>query len=245
MARKFIENEVFIMAKKDVCVFCGKEMNGGFFSSESQLLDVGHSKLLTCCEDCYSKYQHMPKEFNKRFAAKLTNAKRKSGKKMTAREVAKAYEAYVAESADYQLDAEPGMMVAGCFIISEEGYFSVKEYSNALEHSDVNARQMVRTAQKASKGQQIWFTKDDITKIEYFQNGMGSFAGMFHKVFSFSIRLNDETVITYKPAMTRASVLGKGVMFGYKGSARKALEKDLRTFRALIGSDAPIRCVSK
>lgn len=234
------------MAKEKHCVFCDKQLEGGFFSSKVKTLEVGHSKMLLCCPECYAKYEMLSADFNKRFGAKLTNAKRKSGKKMSDKEVAQAYAAYVQQYAAHPaVDVEPGLLVAGCFIIGENGYFSVKEHSNAFVKSDVSARDMLRTARKATKGEQIWFTKDDISKIEYFQNGSGDFVGLFHKAYSFSIRLNDETVITYKPAITRASALGGGFMFGYKANARKKLEADLMTFRTLIGSDLPIRYVRK
>ena len=85
----------------------------------------------------------------------------------------------------------------------------------------------------------------DKSKIEYAKNHIGSFDGLFHKIYSFAIRLNDESVMTYKPCVTRTSAPGTGFGFGYQKSAEKKLIKQLEEFKQAIGSDLPIVKVKK
>ena len=61
----------------------------------------------------------------------------------------------------------------------------------------------------------------------------------------FAIRLNDETVMTYKPCIARTADSGAGFGFGYQKSAEKKLVYQLEEFKRLIGSDLPIVKINK
>ena len=158
------------------------------------------------------------------------------------------YITYIAEAERYQekqADAVPTATVGAFALVTEDGRFTVTEASNSFMHKDINAKDMAKTITKALKADPNWFTKEDITKIEYAPNDSGSFIGLFHKAYSYTIRLNDEKVMTYRPCITRSSVLGKGFGFGYRKRAEKQLMAELILFKTLIGSDLPITRGSK
>lgn len=231
------------MAKMVRCSLCGKEIKKAFFGGEDELLDVGDT-MLTCCKECYDKYAKDQKLHAKRFGAKLRSYKLKNKKKkLTDNEIANMYAAYRQEGLQYEAN-EPSedrmMIIGGSIKMTADGMFSAMEFSNDFLHSDVNIKEILKSAKKATKEQEIWFTKDDITKIEYVSTGMGEFNGLFQKVYSYTIRFNDESQITYRPGITRVGVIGKGFAFGYRKRAEKKLLEDLALFKMTIGSDLPI-----
>ena len=130
------------------------------------------------------------------------------------------------------------------YLLDDDGNFSVREYGKGNENLDITAEDMVKSHLKVETDCHF-FDKNDITKIEYAKNKMGSFDGLFHKIYSFAIRLNDETVMTYKPCVTRTATAGAGFAFGYQKSAEKKLIKELEEFKQAIGSDLPIVKVNK
>ena len=235
------------MAKTTNCAFCGKELKKGFWNGEDQLLDTGASTLC-CCEDCYNRFNPIAKKHKKRFAIKMDSYRYAARRKPTKAEEAQMYITYIAEAERYQekqADAVPTATVGAFALVTEDGRFTVTEASNSFMHKDINAKDMAKTITKALEADPNWFTKEDISKIEYAPNDSGSFIGLFHKAYSYTIRLNDEKVMTYRPCITRSSVLGKGFGFGYRKRAEKQLMAELILFKTLIGSDLPITRGSK
>lgn len=217
-------------------------MKTGLFRGEDMLLDLG-DHLHSCCEDCYNHYNPMVKKHKKRFAIKLDSYRYATKSKPTAAEEIKMFAAYVAEANAYapkQLDAEAVTSVGAFALITSDGRFTVTEASNSFLKSDVDFHDQIKTVTKALKAEPNWFTKDDITMIEYASNGMGVVADSNHQVYSYTIRLNDEKTLTYRPCITRSSVLGKGTVFNSRDDAEKNLLAELILFKTLIGSDLPI-----
>ena len=230
------------MAKMINCPLCGKEIKKGIFSGDDVLLTVGDT-YISCCQDCHDKYAAYKLD-QKRFAAKICNYQMLTKqKKLTDVQLARLYATYVRESADHvksgSEDVEYGIL-AGAIKVTADGRFSVMEFANDFLHIEPDVKEMFRSAKKAAADKEIWFTKDDITKIEYFSNRSGSFNGSMEKVYSYSVRFNDESQITFRPTITHAIVAGKGIMFGYREKAEEQLVTQLKAFRAMIGSDLPV-----
>ena len=240
------------MAKTKECAFCGKELSAGFFTGNSTSLDVGVAVFVTCCEDCYEKYRECAKTSRKRFDVKFANYKRAAKKKPSNKEIANMFKTYLEEEQQQLNKAgnEELDMVMGCFCFNKNGFFAVRELEQGFIKSDVNAKDMLKTLDKAYDVDSLPFNKDDITKIEYARVGigdpMGIPVGLFRIAYSYEIRLNDQKVMTYKPCITRMAVIGNGFLtFGCKRSANKQMFKFLNEFKTIIGSDLPIVKVKK
>ncbi len=235
------------MAKKANCAFCGKELTKGFFKGNDMVLDYGIG-VLTCCEECYANYQPLEKDRKKRFGTKLNNLKNaKRIKKLAEADIAKMYATYAEEELKQTLKypTEIPSEGLGVFLLSENGCFSVREFATGFTSEDISAKDMVRSLEKSEKTDCLFFDKNDITKIEYAKVGSGDFVGMFAKAYSFAIRLNDETVMTYKPCITKTAMLGQGFFLGFQKNAEAKLIDQLEYFKKKIGSDLPIVKVNK
>lgn len=234
------------MAKIVKCPFCGKDIKKGLFSDEYNVLDLGET-MIDCCTECYSKYGVDEKFHAKRFLAKLQNYKRATKtKKISPEQQLQMYVAYRQEGLKYgapQNTTEKYSHIFGAIRYTADGRFSIKEFSNDFLESDVSAKDMARSAEKALSDPAVWFTKDDITKIEYFSNGAGSFDGLT-KYYSYSIRFNDESQLTYRPAITRVFTVGTG-MFGSRKKAEDILLATLVVFQNAIGTHFPVTRVEK
>lgn len=235
------------MAKIVNCSFCGEEVTKGFFSGDDCSLFVGTVKTITCCPKCYKKYKNKVNDNKDRFLIKLENMKKAKKSKLTEKDIAQAFATYIEEKEKQYSKISNAAMehLDAFFIYDDKGRFSVREYGKGLGNLDITAKDMVKSFTEAAETDCHFFDKNDITKIEYAKNNAGSFDGLFHKVYSFAIRLNDESVMTYKPCVTRTASVGAGFMFGYQKSAEKKLLEQLELFKEVIGSDLPIVKVKK
>lgn len=235
------------MAKMINCPFCGKEIKKGLFSSEQMVLVLGKGFSVDCCSECYEKYKDAVKADKNRFGIKLNNMKKATKIKLKPEEIAKLFVEY---ENDYQQHLIKGGLKSphsryACFCLADDGFFSMRETSLAFEDEDVSPKDMIKSLKKADSTGCLYFTKDDITRIEYAKVGIGSFLGLTNKAYSFNIRVNDEKVVTYKPCISRTAMLGKGFMFGYQRSAEKELLKHINKFKQHIGCDLPVVKVKK
>ncbi len=235
------------MAKVTNCAFCGKEITAGLFKGDAVLLNVG-LQILSCCEECYKKYQPIYEQYKDRFELKLENLK-KSSKKISHTDIAKMFIKYIDEAKQYEENSieKDVDLFTSFFAYNSNGeqYFSVKEFGKGWLNSDITAKDMVKSINAAQNEANIFFDKEDITKIEYAKMGIGDPLGLFSVAYTFTIRLNDENVMTYKPCITRAAFIGHGFGFGYRRSAEKKLIKVLNEFKRIVGSDLPIVKVRK
>lgn len=235
------------MAKMINCPFCGKEIKKGLFSAEQAILSLGKGFSVDCCNECYEKYKDFEKADKGRFGIKLNNMKKVTKIKLKNDEIAKLYAQYMN---DYEQRVIRGAFKTphsryACFCLAEDGYFSMRETSLAFEDEDITPKEMIKSLKKAENTDCLYFTKDDITKIEYAKVGIGSFLGLTHKAYSFNIRINDEKIVTYKPCISRTAMLGRGFMFGYQKSAEKELMKHINKFKQHVGCDLPVVKVKK
>lgn len=229
------------MAKTTNCSFCNKELKKGFFSEEVCSLEVTDFRSIVCCGACHKKYRKVADNHKSRFNLKYETIKKTTRKKISEQELTHMFITYINEYVEAR-DKQNGLDIhfGPFFNYKDDGSFAVREFGKGLINEDVDVYQKAMSNVITNLTDTLFFTKDDITKIEYAKSGMGSFAGLFKKAYSFNIRLNDERVMTYKPAITRSAHLGSGFMFGYQKSAEKKLKKELELFKALIGSDLPI-----
>lgn len=232
------------MSKDTNCSFCNKEISKGLFSGESKIMMFGAAPSLVCCKECFDKYERS----GVRFGTKFETVKRHSKKKYTNKEEAEMYLSYLEEE-KIQLEkcgGETTEMFFGFFAYNQNGFFSVREYGQGFLNQDVTPKAMIKSMKKAKKDTECCcFDKNDITKIEYYQDGASQPLSMTKYAFSYAIRLNDETIMTYKPCITRTAVLGRGFFLGYKKSSERALLKELNEFKRIIGTDLPIVKVKK
>lgn len=236
------------MAKMTSCDFCGKEIKKGVFAGESFWIDVGNNMQgnLTCCEDCYNKYHPEEKAERKRFATKLENMKKSTKKRYSNKEIAKMFAEYIDEK--YVILAKHGDELpeyySGGFVTNSNGCFYLTEFCKGYINSDVSATDMIKSLDKSQSADCCCFDKNDITKIEYARVGRGDILSFSKTAFSYEIRLNDESVMTYKPCITRTAVIGKGVFLTGR-SAEQEIVNALTFFKMGIGSDLPIKRIDK
>lgn len=233
------------MAKTTNCVFCGKELKSGLFRGDDYALTIGDG-YVTCCEECLDTYSDDAKRHKKRLIVKLENLKRASKrKKISEKELAEMYMVYRKEE-ETQMEkcgAQIPTDILGCFVYGDRGGFAVKEQKTGFANSDITAKDMVKTLDKADEYDCFFFDKEDITKLEYRPAGSGSGLTMFSAAFAYEIRLNDEKVLTYKPCIAKMAVVGTGLF--KRKSADKNMYLFLNLFRKRIGSDLPIVKVKK
>ena len=235
------------MAKKTNCAFCGKEITKGFFKGNDKMLDCG-SVLLTCCEDCYAKYESLENARKKRFGTKLDNLKNaRKVKKLAEADVARMYEQYVKEEQMQKAKYNPENYSerAGIFKFDANGNFSVRECATGFVNEDVTPKAMIKSFEKSEKTGCTFFDKNDITCIQYAKVRNGTFTSIFSKAYSFMIRFNDEKEMTYKPCITKTVAVGHGFGIGYLKSAEANLVNQLEVFKLFTGSDLPIVKVKK
>lgn len=109
---------------------------------------------------------------------------------------------------------------------------------------------MVKNIDKSQDQESCCFDKNDITRIEYKRDNLiglkVSSWDFTHEYYTYTVRFNSESTLTYKPCITRTAVLGRGfLVFGFKKAAEQELIKQLMTLRNAIGSDLPIVKVKK
>lgn len=232
------------MAKTKPCAFCGTEVKMGLLSEDW----VDFDGIIPCCKECREKYKDSLEYHQDRFKAKLINYKRATKTKPSNHDLANMFLSYLEEEKIYAQKSKNIKLnrTDGCFCYSKNGAFAVREYAQGWLNSDITSGDMLKTLLQSEEWNSYPFTKDDITKIEFARVGSGSSTGSFKTVYSYEIRLNDQSVITYKPCITRTASLGTGI-FGFlrKKSADRDTEQLLLNFRQFIGSDLPVVKVKK
>ncbi len=236
------------MAKTTKCQFCGKELTTGFFNGNATSVDVAPGVSVTCCEACREEKKDIAKINKERFGIKLANYKQAAKKKPSEAEIAAMYSRYEQEQVRHTVKSacDVPTRFTGFFWHNENGAFGVKEFQQGFFSSDVSAKSMVQSLKKANRVDFYGFTKDDVTKLEFRQVGMGDPLGLFAIAYSFEIRLNDEKVVTYKPCITRLAVVGRGITpYFTRRSAEKKVKAALEDFKRATGCTLPIVKVRK
>lgn len=237
------------MAKTVCCEICGKEMKGGFFGESFNAYIGGRSETIKLCEECNNKYK-LSKEDRKRLDVKVENYQKTHKGKIPAKEAVEILKMYVKERDEYLqksvLEA-PEFFYSG-FVYNSTGHFNVREFP--IKDDTMSIRDMVKNIDKSQDQESCCFDKNDITRIEYkrdnFLGLMASSWDFTHEYYTYTVRFNSESTLTYKPCITRTAVLGRGfLVFGFKKSAEQELIKQLMTLRNAIGSDLPIVKVKK
>lgn len=232
------------MAKTTNCVFCGKELKTGFFKGDDFFLDTGAGSI-TCCEACHDKYRDEMKRHKERFGTKVDNLKNASKRRLSEKELAEMYLQYTAEEQKQlaKCGTETADQYRIWFSFNDRRYFGMKELRVGAGNNDVSAKQMLKTLDKTTQYDSLCFDKDDVTKLEFRQAGIGSTLSLFATAYSYEIRLNDEKILTYKPCITKTMVVGKGLFT--KKAAEKQMYTLLETFKREVGVDLPIVKVKK
>ena len=229
------------MAKIVNCSICGKEMTKRFLGSDVKRLNVGDQEI-DCCPECYAKYVAAMEQHAKRFGAKLRNYKLATRqKKLPDAQIGHMYAVYRQEADCFCHVSQPRTIcnLSGGIFISNERSFSATEFSNDYFHKDLSVYDMASWVGKKKIEDGLWFTKDDISKIEFARNGRGMFNGLFDMLFSYTIRLNDESIIGYRPAVSRMVVKVKFPYFARRRAEKKIIAH-LELFKQTIGSELPI-----
>ncbi len=237
------------MAKTLNCAFCAKQIEKKFFGGNTQTILIG-TRTVDCCDECYKKYTALLKGEQKRLETKLTNYTYSTKDKLKSDEtVAQMIKNYVDEKNHYLSTREDAVpTLSNVFYAFSGNKFWIEEFGLDMANSSVTNRQLLKARKQAENLKSTnttYFTKDDITKIEYRIRSC-YMLGMFGRVCVVEIRLNDQKQITYKPTIARAVFsFTKILPFGDKKKACRLAEEMLNEFKINIGSDLPIVKVKK
>lgn len=236
------------MAKVEKCVFCGAEVTTGMFKGTVEYFDIADASL-PCCPNCHKTVSEEISESQDRISAKIKNLRNSSNIRLSNADIAALIKKYQEEEKQYaeKTEYEKPKLFGEFYCYNENGHFTVREFAQYGSLDSATKVSMALDKKLSLYCNSFLFTKDDITKIEYrFTSWHGDSAGLFSEAHSIEIRLNDEKKFTYKPCITRMSVIGKGLMPNFaKKNAEKQVIEALKKFKAIIGSDLPIVKVKK
>lgn len=233
------------MAKTVNCVFCGKEMTRGMFSGDAASLELSKHTLVDCCDECRAKYEKEAKRIRKRFTIKVENWQKSTRKKMDHQTMAQNFLLYLQQEQE-QL-ARCGRIEtaesAGYFLWDGKQHFAVRE--TELDF-DVLYHEFKKTDKHYEDVEPVWFSKEDITCLQYRTQKVGRSMGLFTSAYSFEVRLNDEKEFSFKPAITKMSFAGTGLFPHTQRKKAKAMcEAALVALAIAIGSDISVEYVKK
>lgn len=232
------------MAKTKACQFCGKEITTGFFKGTERLLDIGSGNYISCCEDCYNKYQEDANRVKERLGTKLENYNFSSDKVLGEGEKVRAFLHYLEEEKEYAAKEGYTPDSLGFFVLNDKGEFTASEYELNFSGSK---KQFEKDLLHRLNSPNAWFNKDHIAKLEFCYAGNYYASTEFGQdVYAFQIRLNDEKEITYKPCVLRFAIATKGFTGGIrKQKAKEKCVEMLNELKNAIGSDLPVVEVKK
>ncbi len=230
------------MSKVTSCAFCGKPITKGFLSGDATSLSFSLDVSVTCCEECEKKYSNELYYSHDRFAKKIYNYQKKAKVKLTDRQIARYFLQYTNDINKHNektaFEATPEFYAF--YNYDEKGRFSVEEFQLGFRSRDIKIDDMAISKIENYTAIDNVFDKNDITKIAYRRKRLGDIRGLFSAAYTYDIILNDETVFTYKPCVTRYAVIGRGLPYLWFLSADKQVKKALEQFKETIGSDLPI-----
>ena len=233
------------MAKQTHCAFCGKELTTGFFSGDATSILIGTHTVI-CCEHCLEQYSQKIQTHKNRLKIKLNNYQRATKtRKLDSDFIGTAIMRYLAE--EEEQIARCGKISQytdlGYFAVEEsKGFFAVREFELGGETTG----EMIRNMKKAEDVGDVWFSKDDITCMEYATTTFGHSLSLFSSAFTFEIRLNNEKDITYKPCITRATFKGTGLFpHNHRKDAQRQCAAMLILLKDAIGADVPVVSVKR
>lgn len=233
------------MSKVTNCAFCGKQITKGFLSGDATELTLSLDVAITCCEECEKKYSNELYYDHERFAKKIYNYQKKAKVKLTDRQIAHYFLKYTNDINKHNekmaFEATPEFYAF--YNYDEKGRFSVEEFQLGFRTRDIKIYDMALSKMENVTAIDNVFDKNDITKIAYRRKRLGDICGLFSAAYTYDIILNDETVFTYKPCVTRYATIGYGLPYLWFFSADKKVKKALAQFKETIGSDLPIERV--
>ena len=227
------------MAKTTHCIFCGKEMTSGFFSGTANSIYLTDVDSVECCDDCCEKYANEAKRIKKRFTTKIENCKASTKKKIDSLTLAAAFVRYLNEEKEQieRCGKIGERLDGGSFSFDKSRkHFAVHEYQLG---NTVSTKSKIKNLNTSSDVGEVWFSKDDITKLEYrITDGFGTSVGFFSTIYEFDVRFNDEKNITYKPCITKMYFKGSGLFpHSQKKKAKLQCAQELEMLKKLIGSE--------
>lgn len=229
------------MAKTTTCAFCGKEVTTGIFGGDAMTLTVDFHDAI-CCQDCYEQYRKDVNRIKKRLKVKLENYVIATGnRKLDSKFVADVILRYLAEEKEQiaRCGTISNATDMGYYVVDrEKGYFAMREFERG---SDITTGQTVRNMKRAEDVGEVWFSKEDVTRMEYTTTLAGDILNLFSTAYTFEIRFNDEKNITYKPCITRLTFVGKGFFpHNQKQNAKDQCAAVLKNLKDIIGADVPV-----
>ena len=189
------------MAKMTNCAICGKEIKKGFFSEESETLSLSLDVSITCCTECSKVFSDAEVFDHERFARKIYNYQKNNKRKLTDAEIGRMFLQYTSDIQNHILTTDCDRYVGFCGFCycDEDGNFAVKEHQLGFCSRDIGTIDMVASQINNRLYHDVFFNKNDITKIAYRRKKLGDPYGLFSAAYSYDIILNDEKTFTYKP----------------------------------------------
>ena len=235
------------MAKEIQCPLCDKKIIKKFFGKEHGDLWLGETFIFDCCRECCDKYKAFADKHGKTFSVKLKNLEDRTNQVLDSNERGQLFLQFYEEAQKYEATKTPATHIMPFYSCDNNGRFYVPEYRlnfltqsgeikdmiQNLENLETNIFNHLNNSSIVS-----YFTKDDISKIEYcILSGVSD--GLMRKVYPVVVRFNDEGVMTFKPCITKTVVYGTGI--SKKQSAEENVLKMLAEFCQHIGAtDIPI-----
>lgn len=231
------------MAKTKQCSFCGKEIENKLFSTDVKVLDAGI--FINCCDECYAKYEKFAENEKERFSVKMDNYR--TGNKIgifksLGNKEADLFIKYYEEGQEYLAKSNGLQPVVplGFYHVDEAGHFWANEASltGATSFSVTDDQYNTFSSNSDVEGTAA-FSKDDISRLDFYIDKLVNQIDMFHSLFDVYIRINDEKEITYKPCILKTVVSG-GFLIGNRKRAKKELIERLENMKEILGLNVEI-----
>lgn len=233
------------MAKIKTCVFCNKQMEGGFFTNDAQSLTLGNVEV-TCCPDCHQRYHKDAKNARKRMSVKMENYRKSTRQKPDEQMAADFFLAYVRQEQERLERFGPvgKYETAGYFAYEPiQKLFAVHEFPLGGESTLSQTKKDFKKLDDVGK---VWYSKEDVTKLEFRKAFGSNHTGFFSTACAFEVRFNDEKVLSEKPCIARMPFVGAGLFpHTQKKKAKLQCIAMLKILREAIGSDLEVREVKK
>ncbi len=230
--------------KTKACGFCGKEITTGLFKGTEKLLNIGGWHYISCCGDCYNKHEEDADRVKERLGIKLDNCAFSSEGALSDEDKVKVFFRYLEEEKEYSARTCVNPKPLGFFMVDESCHFTAIESKLNLL---ATKKQLEKDIAAIFDYSNIWFNKDDITRLEYrYAGSYGVSDGLFDGVYAFEVRLNDEKDISFKPCIIRMAFSANGFTGGIrKKKAKEMCVSKLEELKRFIESDLPIVEVKK
>ena len=228
-----------LFTKVTKCAFCGAPITTGMFGGSSWDVTVG-LETMHLCINCYNQINPYVEEHESRLYSKIRNYVNTAKVRLSGEDLANLLKQYMQEEQYYS--ARYGVVTElehhGFFRHNGYGLFSVAEAQ--LDNSYTMAGVAASNLRNSLFTGDIWFSREDITCLEYCYSKIPITDDDGTYYYSFDIRLNDPRYFTYRPCIINVCLQGGSGLFNNHRKAEDQLLYMLEAFKRVIGTNLPI-----